>query len=154
MPDLLAGTTILALDTPPSVWATNATTISSVTDDDFVPGSPEVGVQFIAPTTGRVWVTTGGGSRSDSVPGDRIWMNPQIFEGPDSSGIEIASPDSVSRRFGTGTRESDYVYGDRSVLVEGLTPGQTYFARHMYRRNGSDGAADITVRTIVVAPAT
>lgn len=137
---------------PPTVWATDGSLLANVTDDDWTVGSPEVGVPFVAPASGVVEITTGGGARSDAAPGDRIWMTPFVFEGSNDTGAEVLGS-SQSHRWGI-SQYGSYQYGDKTFPLDGLTPGQTYYAQHRYQRSGTNGTAEITRRTISVRPAT
>jgi len=52
---------------------------------------------------------------------------------------------------GTPAGIPNYVYRSRTTILDGLTPGQTYFARTMQKVSGGN-TADINVRDITVAP--
>lgn len=151
MADLLAGTRVLAEDTPPCQYATDSTAqtdISTTTSE----GSPAVSVTFVAPTTGRVHVTVGGGGNASSGAA-RAFFEPEIYLGTDSSGTQVIGPNAITLRgFGTSPGATTTQYGSRRTMVTGLTPGATYFARVMIRRSGGT-SADVAVREISVEPA-
>ena len=155
MSELLAGTTVKAGDTPPTVYSLDTTTISNISNTSYAAGSPEVGVTFVAPTTGRVLVTVGGGLRNNAANSDRVGLAPQIFE-TDSSGTEILAPTVFRGVASEGIATAgDFAYRGRTTMVEDLTPGQQYYARVMYIKFGSAGSTpDISARDILVAPAT
>lgn len=155
MPDLRAGSTVLAADFPPTVYLLDTTTISNITETTYTVGSPEVGVTFVAPTTGRVKITVGGGLRNNAANSDRIALAPQVFLGT-SSGTEVLAPTVFRGVSSEGIATAgDYAYRGRTTLLEGLTPGSEYYARVMYIKFGTAGSTpDISARDILVEPAT
>lgn len=158
--DLLGGTRITALDYPPAVQAFDATTIANITSTTYTNGSPEVGVTFMAPTTGRVLLTTGGGVRNNSANNDRVFIAPQIFLGTSSAGTEILAPSAPQYGIssGGGQTNDDYQFHSRTSLITGLTPGATYYVRTMHAQVNNSGAtsstSDLSGRSLVVVPAT
>lgn len=157
--DLLGGTRILAMDYPPVVSAYDGTAISNITSLVYIAGSPEVGVTFMAPTTGRVTVTVGGGVRNNGSNNDRVFIAPQVYLGTSAAGTEILAP--TAPQFGIssggGFTNDLFQYLSRTSLVEGLTPGSTYYVRTMHVQVNNSGAAsgtsDLQSRSVVVAPA-
>lgn len=152
-----AGDTIRALDFPQTLTAADLTTILNITTTAWIPGSPGVDVVFIAPTTGRVLISVGGGARSQT-GGQRLWMFPEVYEGTDATGTVVQdNPGSgaSAQQWGISDDTDGYQYGGTTSLLSGLTPAATYFCRHVYRVDtATSGTADITVRNLVVAPAT
>lgn len=125
MPNIANGDIVKAVDFPPTVTTIDDTQVLNLTNTSYSPGNPEVGVYFTAPTSGRVVITVGGGLRDNS--GDnRVFMSPQVFE-KNSSGSEILAPSVTNRGFGSIGESSEFMYASRSSLLEGLTPGQTYY---------------------------
>jgi hypothetical protein len=155
MPDLLAGSTIKGLDTPPTVDAFDNTSIANLTNTTYAEGTPEVGTTFIAPTTGRVSCTIGGGLRNNAATSDRVFLSPQIFLGTDDTGSEFLAPSVARYGCGSsgGSTTEDYQYLDRESLITGLTPGATYYARVMHVVTGGN-TCDIAARSILIKPAT
>lgn len=153
MANLHAGTEVLALDFPPAVQAYDATQIINPTNSNYSAGSPQVGVAFTAPTSGRVLVIIGGAVGNSA--GDRIFLSPQVFEGSSASGTEILSPSVTSRGYSSDNVSVGYQYGTRESLLEGLKPGQTYYARVMHVVNTGDSGTstqDIAARQITIVP--
>jgi hypothetical protein len=155
VPDLLAGSTVKALDFPPTVDNFDNTSIDNITATTYQTGSPEVGVTFTGPTTGRVKITVGGGVRNNGSNDDRVVLSPQVFE-DDSSGTEVLAPSVAQRGCSSvgGFTNNGFQYLDRTSLLENLTPGQTYYARVQYLTNTGAGTCDISARSIIVEPAT
>ncbi len=156
MPDLTDGRIITAGDFPPTASDSDDTDILNFSNTSYAAGSPEVGVVFVAPTSGRVRLTVGGGFR-DSGGTDRVYLSPQLFSGTDASGTVVFGPSVTSRGLGSCEANQDMQYASRTSLVEGLTPGATYYARVMYTAvppsGGSvDGMTDVGSRDITVIP--
>jgi len=156
MPDLVDGLIITADDFPPAVSDADDVGIFNFSNTDYQPGPTEVGVVFTAPTSGRVRLTIGGGLR-DSGTTDRVFLSPQLFEGTDATGVEVFAPSVTFRGFGSSAANREMQYSSRTSLVEGLTPGSTYYVRCMHTAvppgSGTpDGQTDIGSREIVVVP--
>lgn len=155
MPDLAAGTPVKALDFPPTVAVTDGTGLANLANTAYAAGSPEVGVSFVAPTTGRVIITVGAGVRNNVATGDRVFVAPQVLAGVDASGAEFLAPSvpyyGVSSA--TGATTSDFQYLSRAQLLDGLTPGAAYYARVMHAVTGGS-TCDLAGRTLMVQPAT
>lgn len=153
MPDLTAGSKVSALDFPPAVYVSEGTSQTNLSNTSYATGSPEVGVTFIAPTTGRVKLTVGGGLRNNAANTDRVGLAPQVFV-TNSAGVEVLAP-SVTRGIASEgiAAAGDYAYRSRTTLLTGLTPGQVYYARTMQIIFGSNATADISQRDILVDPA-
>lgn len=151
MPDLTAGSTVLALDTPPAQYAADNTDIVGFTDIVFVSGTPVVGVVFTAPTTGRVRVDWHGRFQPAAAvnaqvgfalrTGSTLGSGTLIQDGQNEACLE--SP-NVS---GPGGR----VQGGMFFIVTGLTPGSTYNAVVCYRVV-SAGSGTVFARSIGVSP--
>jgi hypothetical protein len=153
MPDLLAGTEILAQDFPPAVWAQDTTAINNPTNTTYAPGTPEVGTTFTAPTTGRVLLVVGGGL-GNSASSDRIYLSPEVFLGTSSAGTQVLPPVLLSRGFSSEYAAAAFHYGSRESILEGLTPGAVYYARIVFKVNPDPGTqtGDIACRDITVVP--
>lgn len=147
-----AGQPVKALDFPVPVWDQDTTTISNSTSTSYTAGSPVVSVTFDAPTSGRVLIVVGGGA-GNSAGADRIFLSPQVRL-TDSSGDVVLSPSVISRGWASDMCSSGHVYGSRESVLEGLTPGQQYYAQVMYVVAADPGGqtADISARDITVVP--
>lgn len=155
MPDLLAGSKIRAADFPETVYAQDTTANDNVSSTSYVTGVPEVGVTFIAPTTGRVKISVGASMRNDAANTDRVAVTAQVFQ-TNASGTEVLAP-TVFRGVSTDGIASagNYCTYGHTTLLTGLTPGQQYYARTMQIKFGSAGTTpDIAMRDILVEPAT
>ncbi len=155
MPDLLAGSKVRGADTPPTVFAQDTTPITNISSTTYVSGPPEVGVTFIAPTTGRVKISVGGSLRNDAANADRVALAPEVFV-TDAAGAQFLAP-TVFRGVSSEGIASAGDYGTRghTTMLEGLTPGQQYYCRVVHIKFGSAGSTgDIAMRDVLVEPAT
>src|SRR5690606_2822805 len=158
MPDLLAGTKVKAIDTPPTVsdsqtglfTFTSTTYGVSVTSGTYA----DCGVAFVAPTTGRVLVKLAGYVRS-SAANSAALVAPVIREGATvGSGTVVVSGSDLNsiQVSGSGSNTDGHRVG-AEALIEGLTPGAIYNVRLEHRVSGST-TGTVTRRTVIVAPAT
>ncbi len=147
MPQLSAGTEVLAIDYPPSLYEYDTTNIDNISAATFTAGSPQVSGTFSGPTSGQVLVIVGGSSKGS----DRIHQGVQLRE-DDSSGLVIETPQVTDHGFGGAETTSNYQYGGRMTLFEGLVQAQTYFARHMYRALDGGTQGDIGDRSLCMIP--
>lgn len=152
MPDLNAGQLVKALDWPPAVMAQDSTQINNPTNTSYIVGTPVVAVTFIGPTSGRVLLIVGGGV-GNSAGADRVALSPEVRE-TNSSGAVVLSATVTERGFCAENQANGFHYGSRESILDGLTPGQVYYAVVKYVVFGDPGAqtGDIAVREIIVAP--
>lgn len=153
MPDLLAGSTVRGLDTPPTAFDEDTADIVGFTNTTFASGSPVVGVSFTAPTTGRVLVMwharfnptsavaaqVGFALRTGAVVGSGTLIQDGLNEGC------LESP-NVS---GGGGR----VQGGTFYPLSGLTPGAEYNVVVCHRMSAA-GSGTVFARYITVQPST
>ncbi|MEU8362313.1 hypothetical protein AB0C27_40475 [Nonomuraea sp. NPDC048882] len=147
-----AGQPVRALDYPPAVWAQDATAINNPSNSSYATGSPAVEVTFIAPTSGRVLIIVGGGL-GNAAGADRIFLSPIVRE-TNSSGAVVLTASVTNRGFGSDNCSVGPHFGSRESVLEGLTPGQIYYAAVQYAvATGDSGSstADISCREIIVA---
>ena len=153
MPDITNGSMIQGQDFPASVYDSDDVGIFNITNDTYIPGDSEVGVRFVAPSSGRVRITVGGGTRDNNAV-DRVFISPQILYADRPA--EFLAPSVTFLGLGGSPANTEMKYGSRSGLVEGLTPGETYYARVMFTcaAGGSTpaGQADVGAREIIVIP--
>lgn len=155
--DITAGKEVRTLDGhQPSITVTDDTSISNIATSvgfTFQAGTPEIGVFFIAPTSGKVMYVVGGGSR-DNGGTKRVFISVRIFEN-DSNGTVVLSPGDT-KSYGSGSAETNFMYASRIQFVESLTPGQQYYARVEYAVDSATDpdTADISARDVSVIPLT
>jgi hypothetical protein len=151
MTGLTAGTTVRALDFPPTLKVSSPTDNNNQTSTTYITGSPTISTTFTAPTSGRVRFIVSVSGRDDS--GDnRIFVAVQVFTGTSASGTEILSP-SVATAVSTQGEGSNFCTFERCSFLDGLTPGDTYFARLMHRVTGGT-TCDVSYRGLIIVPLT
>jgi len=148
MPDLLAGTLVKALDFPPSQYDAEDTLQTGVSSTSYTAPTNACSVTFTAPTSGRVKLIVGGGFR-DTSGDDQGFITAEIREN-NVSGAIVLGASAYRNGYISEPEASDYLYHSRITLVEGLTPGQTYFARILIKVDG--GAADLRSKNLAVIP--
>lgn len=153
MPDLLAGSIIRALDTPPTVSDAEpgSYTCSSASYTTATTGGTyaDCAVVFTAPTTGRVRIDVA--ARLDNSTTSITAVAAQTRTGSViNSGTVIETADTDSGVHGQGT--DDYRQGASHVL-SGLTPGDVYNTILLHKAvSGSTGT--VSERELIVAPLT
>jgi len=151
MPDLLAGSQILALDTPPTQSAigdptfdlTSATFTTAATAGSYT----EVAVVFTAPTTGRIKWTASARLINSATGGTLVTC--EVREGATiGSGTVV----DVAADRGPSHYGASFARLGTSRMVSGLTPGATYNARLLHRV--TTGTGSIALRELIVEPCT
>lgn len=138
----------------PAVSAADDTILTEISNTSYAPGTPEVGVFFVGPPSGRVRLTIGGGFRDNGgAPLDRIFLAPQLFR-DSRDGTEVLAPSVTFRGYLSLAADTAFQYGSRISMLENLIPGQLYYLRTMHLVNpGTDpDNADIAARDIIVIP--
>jgi hypothetical protein len=152
MPDLLAGTTVKALDTPPTVSArgdSQFTATNTLFDVLTTTGTyEEVGVPFVAPTSGRVKIHTAARLLNSSTGGTLV--SPQIRTGATIG--EGAEVQAVGDGHGVSHYGASFARMGATTFVNGLTPGASYNVRLLHRVSANTGT--IALRELIVEPAT
>ena len=149
MPNITDGALVRGADFPITVFAQDDTVQVGTASTAYVTGTPEVGVYFMAPTSGRVLITVSGGAR-DATGDTRAFLAPQVFLN-NSGDTEVLAPSVESYGWANPGSNSDYVFGSRVSMLDGLTPGQVYYARVMF--SPPDGTTvEVKTREIMVEP--
>lgn len=152
MTDIASGD--LVRTASPTAFVLDDTLIANLTNTSYAAGSPEVGVFFVAPPSGRVRLTIGGGFRDNGASAfDRVFLSPQLFM-DSSAGTEILAPSVTLRGYLSALENTEFQYGSRVSFIEDLTPGQIYYIRTMHLTSaGTDpDTADIAARDLIVIP--
>jgi hypothetical protein len=151
MADIRAGDEISAGYWPPAVMAEDGTDLDNVSSTTAIPGSPEVGVGFISPTTGRIGVCVQGGIDADSAE-DRLFISYEVYEGTSASGTLVRDSRAGHGISSTGGVASDELFHGNMSMVSGLTPEVDHYARIVYWTEGVTATNDVTYRRIIVFP--
>lgn len=154
MPDLLAGSIIRAIDTPPATGAVSGDDEAGFTTTSYTQGTTVVGAAFVAPTSGRVLVLwharfEHNTASSRSVVSVSVRTGATVGAGTVVSGA--ADDSALECPQGAGGPDTRISAGMWRI-VSGLTPGDDYNAvveHHAYAGNG-----DIFARSVAVVPLT
>lgn len=156
MPDLLAGTLITALDTPPTVedqeagsFTFNATAAWGIDADagTYV----DCGVAFTAPTTGRVKVDWRG-ELDNNTAGSWTGLSYVVRTGNVvGSGTTFQVADHSRAIITYNPTHGEFGMSD---LVTGLTPGDAYNVRLEHLVGGGGATGTLLRRAVTVTPAT
>lgn len=154
MTDVLAGQKIQAATWPATVESLDNTTNANLTNTAFATGTPVVDLTFVASTTGRALVTVTSGLRDNSST-NRIVTTFELYLGTSAAGTLVigSSGSTLQYECTQPGQANNYMYVSRTTLVDSLTPGATYYARHMNKVSGGT-TADISLRALTVRPAT
>lgn len=155
MPDLLPGTTVLGLDTPPtqasavsgSITATAITYGTAVTSGTYA----DCAVVFTAPTTGRVKIHTSARLLSSGATSGSL-VSPETRAGSTIGAgtiVEAAADGGGASHYG-----STFARVGVTHLLSGLTPGAVYNTRLLHRSSVVTETATFALREIVVEAAT
>lgn len=150
MPDYLAGTLVKALDFPPSQYANEDTLQSDINVSGYTAPTNACSVTFTAPTSGRVKLIVGAGAR-DNTNDAQIFVTAEIRE-DNVSGSIVLGASAYRNGYISEPEASDYLYHSRVTLVDGLTPGQTYFARILINDDGASNTGDLRSKNLAVVP--
>lgn len=150
MADLLAGSPITALDTPPPANSASGTTVTT-TSTTFTTSGTDVAAAFTAPTTGRV----------------NIFVSARMVNSSATSGTLISPETRAGGTIGSGTvfeAASDANgashYGSTFARIgimhhlTGLTPGAVYNTRLLMRTSNAADTASFANRQLTIMPAT
>ncbi|MGH8965045.1 MAG: hypothetical protein ACRDXB_06915 [Actinomycetes bacterium] len=152
MPDLLAGTTVRAMDFPEAVSdrgdssfsatiTTYGTTASSGTYE-------EVGVAFMAPTSGRILILTAARMTNSSTDGTLV--SPETRTGS-TIGSGVAW-ETIGDGHGVSHYGANFARIGVSHFMGSLTPGDPYNVRLLHRVSGGTGTFALRELTVVPLP--
>lgn len=148
----LAGQRIKALDFTAAVGAESTVTQANV-GTTLVVGSPEVGVVFTAPTSGKAQVTVSASYADDSGADNCGILDWKLFLGTSGSGTLVLGTGALTRRLvlQPGNVANQSQEASRTVLVQGLTPGSSYYVQLLHA-SWAGATVDLYARTVAVVP--
>lgn len=150
MPDLLAGSTVNALDTPPTVADFELDSFNFTHTTYAITGEiASCGIAFVAPTTGRSTLDYSCNIQNSTTA--TTAMTPVVREGGTvgSGTTFLAASDDNALVINSLTNTSA---AGRRLLITGLTVGATYNVRLEHRV--SAGTGTLARRAVTVSPAT
>jgi len=116
------------------------------------------GTAFTAPPSGKVYITVGGALGTNSVVVNvGAWMSFEVRAGGTvgSGSLVLGAADSRSTGpFRPNSAAAGYKYAPASLrlLVSGLTPGNTYNVRTLFRSDDGGASAAVHHRQLLVEP--
>lgn len=125
---------VVASDTGP-FSVEDQTTASGITSITGQPGSTQVNIPFVAPPSGKAWVTISG-NIGQSQNSFIMYLGFDIREGSTPGSGTLFTAEDTRRAIATSkpvtSGASAYTACSRRVLIKGLTPRQAYIVRALY----------------------
>lgn len=150
MATIIAGSPVYGEDFTPTVFDQDWTEQLNLTNTSFAAGTPEVSVNFTAPTSGKAFVMLGGGVRNNAATNERIILTYEIYQDSTfGSRFQAANQDLGIKSCGIAAAQ-EYTYRGNFSLATGLTPGALYVFRVVQACVNGAGTADIASRDIAV----
>lgn len=153
MAEIKAGDVISTTWWPESVEVTEATAQTNISSTSFIAGSPECGVGFTSPSSGRVAVCVSAGLAEQSA-GDRIAFTFEVYEGTSASGTLVRparTPMGITTLGDTTAGGSLELVHGNMVMIDGLTPAVSHYARTVHAVDAGT-TNDLTQRRLTVIP--
>jgi hypothetical protein len=147
------------VDQPQPVQVTDAT-LQSYSDPllgtTYVSGSPVVGTTFVAPPTGKVYVTVSGRIQCQTAS-NTVYLSFEVRTGSTIGSGTVITAAEARRSVGVGGNATGFTFsrvvGSYRYLLTGLTPGDTYNARTMHAAQGpASAAANFYSRDLLIEP--
>lgn len=150
MPDLLAGTTVKAVDTPPAVVdvadasfdATSTTYTTTATGGSY----EECAVTFVAPTSGRVRISLSARLINSGTAGTLVTAETRTGATIGAGTIVDGAADRGPSHYGNA-----FARFGTSRMVTGLTPGASYNTLVLHRVSAAS-TGSIALRELIVEP--
>lgn len=156
MSDLSAGTTVRAGDTPATVSdAQSGSYTATITTFGITAASgsyADCGVAFVAPTTGRVQITWSG-QMANNTAASACELSPFIRTGSTvGSGTTFLASVIDNKIRLVSSAANSINHAGMTMVVTGLTPGDSYNVRLDHRVSGNTGT--FIYRKVAVIPCT
>jgi len=138
--------------TPPSlpIQVENGTDQTGITSASASAGSPVVGTSFVAPASGRVWISISGNLFVGTATGELV-LGWELRDGSAIGSGTVLLGNDADRALTAGRTASTQAGGTNRYLHTGLTGGSSYNVRAMHWINGGTGI--VTYRRIAVEAA-
>lgn len=145
---------VKGLDTPRSVWKQSVESILNFGNSAKAFGPPECGIQFTAPTSGRVLMIVGGVAR-DNAGNNRVFLGRKVYRGTDANGTSVDT--GSFHEVVTSPAATQTLYASRATLLTGLAAGEVHYARVYHYTTAHGGGtpaatSDIFAREIIAVP--
>lgn len=149
MPDLLAGTVVRGLDSPPAVSATADSsfdvTSTSYTTTASAGTYADCAVVWTAPTSGRVIIHVNARLFNSGTGGTLVTAETRTGSTIGAGTIVDGAADRGPSHYG-----NSFARTGTTRMLSGLTPGATYNTRLLHR--ATSGTGSIALRELIVEP--
>lgn len=152
MTTLPTGSNVYGLDFPPSQYDQDWTLISNIAETTYTVGTPEVAVSATAPTSGKLFVCIGGGTRNNAATAESAYISFQVFEDSADGALYSAANDDYGTRSTGIAASQEFQYHGNMALITGLEPGRSYYFQVVHKSALGNSTADIASRNILVIP--
>lgn len=143
--------TINALD---PVEVDESTDLVTQTNTTFAPGSPVCGTAFVAPPSGKVYITISGHMQGNAT-NSLAYLSYEVRTGATVGTGTVVQAPITDKGIGTGAVVAGLTQSrasqSRRNLQTGLTPGDTYNVRAMYLMAGT-GSISVFSRELLIEP--
>lgn len=121
-------------------------TTLNFTSTTYAAGSPLVEATFLAPPSGKVYITVSGQPECVSPSSSQVSF--EVRNTNSSGSVVLAASDDRM----VGQQDSFWSASSRRHLLTGLTPRSQYYARTMHRASNAANTATTFIRGILVEP--
>lgn len=148
---------MVAGSNPQPVFVSDSTSLAVALSMTYVPGTPVVGASFVAPDSGKAFVTVGGRFQNETTA-NTTYLGFEVRTGATVGGGTVVTGYAADngRAVGVGANATGFTFArlgaSRRWLVTGLTPGTSYNARVMYAGQVAGGTATIFNRDLTIEP--
>lgn len=147
---MISGDNVYGLNFPPAQYDQDWSSILNISTITYVDGTPSVAVNFTAPASGKAFVAIGCGARNNDASSNRAVITFEVREDSSEGPVFLAS-DAGNGVVTAGVGSEEYCYSGNYALVEGMTPGRSYYFVVQHRVTGGT-TCDISSRSILVTP--
>lgn len=149
---MTTGGDVYGVDFPPSQFDQDWSSIFNISTTTFIAGDVEVAVSATAPTSGRLFVAVGAGLRNNAATSEQVAFTFQVFEDTPDGALFLAADETRGVKSIGISSSQEFQYHGNADIVEGLSPGRSYYFQTVYRSVNGASTADITSRNILVVP--
>lgn len=140
---------------PQPVEVDEQTDLLTLTNTSFAAGSPVCGTTFVAPPSGKVYITVSGHLQGNA-SGSLAYLSYEVRDGGTIGSGTVIQAALTDRGVAvgstvTGLSAARASLSRRTIVATGLTPGSTYNIRTMHLLAGS-GSISIFSRELLVEP--
>lgn len=141
---------------PQPVAVADATALTNVAlTTTYAAGSPVVGTAFVAPPTGKVYITVGGRIQCQT-SANTIYLSFEVRTGATVGSGTVVLATDAGRAVGAGANATGFTFiraeSSKRYLLTGLTPGASYNARTLHACQSTTATGDLFNRDLLIEP--